>query len=203
MGFVVSGIHPILVLVSDAAANLIETYSQAPRRFRKQSAYIRRRYPEHHRLGPESQSTTLTAHIQPVPAIIGLVGSILLVFVFPSSTWWSEPASLKKVAVAYGAVRCQIRCCQYYEDKLTESQPIVLLVLFAILKVFSRRGWVKITPDLVQLQFAIEILKSSKAERSSRPPRRVPWRRLGSFGREKSDRSEVDGERFPGNGVAG
>ena len=51
------------------------------------------------------------------------------------------------------------------------------MIVFALLKIFSKNGYVKLTSDLEQLQSTIETLKSAKEERARRPPRRTLWRR--------------------------
>lgn len=49
------------------------------------------------------KSYTFLGFAQPYVAWLGLIGCIL-VFGFASATWWSSPADLTKVAVAYAAV---------------------------------------------------------------------------------------------------
>ena len=41
---------------------------------------------------------------QPFPALVGLIGSLLIVFVFTTATWWDTHVNFRKVAIAYGAV---------------------------------------------------------------------------------------------------
>ena len=116
MGFDLSRIHSVLVMVRTLWLLISINSILIIDRFRKHKAYIRRRYPEHDRLGPASQSTTLSAHIQPVPAIIGLIGSLLIVFVFTTATWWSERPSVRKVAIAYGAVCNKLDALSCWEE---------------------------------------------------------------------------------------
>lgn len=74
-------------------------------RFRIHEQYIKERYPRFHRLGPETKTGTLLEALQPVPAFVGLVGSLLIVFVFTTATWWDTSADFRKVAPAFGSVR--------------------------------------------------------------------------------------------------
>lgn len=169
-------IHQILVLV--CCLLQLTRIKLTPARFRHHHEYIREIYEEHDRLGPRSQAHTVTAHIQPVPAFIGLVGSLLIVFVFTSATWWKQKANFRKVAVAYGA-------------------PVILLLIFLTLKAISRRGYVKLdATDSTQLIDAIEILKTPKGERDEREPRR--YRRWFLKSRKRSTSgSQADGEAIP------
>ena len=61
-------------------------------------------YPEHNRWRETSQASTFLGGLQPVIAWFGLIGCLVIVFVFTTATWWSTPVNFSKVAVAYGAV---------------------------------------------------------------------------------------------------
>ena len=49
-----------------------------------------------------------------------------------------------------------------------KRQPVVLTVLFVLLKIRTRRGYVKLDNDVAVLQKAIERLKQPKRERQPR-----------------------------------
>ena len=72
--------------------------------FRQHKSHIKQTYPEHDRLGPDSQAKTLVAPLQPLQAFVGLIGSICIVFVFTTAIWWNEPAKPREVASVFGAV---------------------------------------------------------------------------------------------------
>ena len=52
---------------------------------------------------PGYKPWTLLMTGQPAVAYLGLIGCFL-VFGFASATWWDNPATISKVAVAYGSV---------------------------------------------------------------------------------------------------
>src|SRR5438045_2056164 len=60
-------------------------------------------YESWRRKSADYKSYTFLGFAQPYIAYLGLLGCIL-VFGFASATWWSTPADLTKVAVAYAAV---------------------------------------------------------------------------------------------------
>ena len=107
MGFTLSRFYSISPVVCGPLICNKSNFISNMSRFSKHKAYIKRRYPEHDRLSVTSQSTTLLAQIQPLPAYIGMIGSLLIVLVFTTATWWSTQPTFKKVAVAYGAVSCR------------------------------------------------------------------------------------------------
>ena len=72
--------------------------------FRQHKDHIRATYPEHDRLGLQSQARTLLAPLQPLQAFIGVVGCTVIVFVLTTAVWWSKPASFPKIASVFGAV---------------------------------------------------------------------------------------------------
>ena len=74
-------------------------------RLRKHRDSIAQVYPEHNRWRGTSQASTILGGLQPVIAWLGLIGCLVIVFVFTTATWWSTPIDFSKVAVAYGAVR--------------------------------------------------------------------------------------------------
>ena len=56
---------------------------------------------------------------------------------------------------------------------LNHKKPIILFLIYIVLKIFSKRKWVALSSrDLVSLELAIEQLKIGKAERAERGPRR-------------------------------
>ena len=73
-------------------------------RFWQHEEYIKSKYKKFHRQGPDTETATLLESIQPVPAIIGLVGSLVITLIFTTSLWWNTPVNFTKVATAYGAV---------------------------------------------------------------------------------------------------
>ena len=73
-------------------------------RLRKHKDSIASAYPEHNRWRKTSQASTFLGGLQPVIAWLGLIGCLVIVFVFTTATWWSTPVNFSKVAVAYGAV---------------------------------------------------------------------------------------------------
>ena len=73
-------------------------------RLRKHKDSIAQYYPEHNRWRGTSQASTILGGLQPVIAWLGLIGCLVIVFVFTTATWWSTPVDFSKVAVAYGAV---------------------------------------------------------------------------------------------------
>ena len=73
-------------------------------RLRKHKDSIAQVYPEHNRWRNTSQASTILGGLQPAIAWLGLIGCLIIVFVFTTATWWSTPVDFSKVAVAYGAV---------------------------------------------------------------------------------------------------
>ena len=74
-------------------------------RLRKHRDSIAESYPEHNRWRSTSQASTILGGLQPVIAWIGMIGCLVIVFVFTTATWWSGGVKFSKVAIAYGAVR--------------------------------------------------------------------------------------------------
>ena len=74
-------------------------------RLRKHRDSIAQVYPEHNRWRDTSQASTILGGLQPVIAWLGMIGCLVIVFIFTTATWWSTPADFSKVAIAYGAVR--------------------------------------------------------------------------------------------------
>ncbi|MCJ1396757.1 hypothetical protein MMC18_009649, partial [Xylographa bjoerkii] len=94
---------------------------------------------------PNYRPFTLFAFAQPVPAYIGLLGSVLVVLVFTSSTWWDGPVTFGKVAIAYAA-------------------PMVLLSMWVAAKIIGRRPWVKLDEDITKLSRVLNDLQWLKPE---------------------------------------
>ena len=93
---------------------------------------------------PWHRSRPFLASLQPVPAWIGLIGCLLVVFVFSTANWWNgKHITFTKVATAYAGVSVlvsDISCL----GLLTLSQPILLLFIFCALKLRNRRLWVRL-----------------------------------------------------------
>ncbi len=91
----VSDSFPIYIRIKLISINL---------RLRKHRAKIAEIYPEYNRWGETSQASTFLAGLQPAIAWFGLIGCLVIVFVFTTATWWNKQASFTKVAIAYGSV---------------------------------------------------------------------------------------------------
>ncbi|KAL9103250.1 MAG: hypothetical protein Q9163_001701 [Psora crenata] len=100
-------------------------------------------------MGAKTKTATLLEQLQPVPAIIGLVGSLIIAIVFTTSTWWSTKPDFRKVATALGA-------------------PIVMTVMLIISKIITRRRPVRLSNKRADLQRAIEELRTPKEEQKKR-----------------------------------
>ncbi|KAL9044577.1 MAG: hypothetical protein Q9214_002298 [Letrouitia sp. 1 TL-2023] len=119
------------------------------RRFRRHKEYIADKYQSFHRLGKATKTMTFLESLQPLPAVVGFVGSLVILFVFTTATWWDTSATFRKVAIASGA-------------------QIVMAVLFVISKAFSQKRPVKLSRRRADLQRAIEALRAPKMERKQR-----------------------------------
>ena len=77
---------------------------------------------------------------------------------------------------------CRLWCCKYLKllpscslfSLAKQRQPVILTTLFVVLKVCTRRGYVKLDNDVVALQRAIEYLKQAKREQQTRKVSRRP-----------------------------
>ena len=87
---------------------LLGFYVLSPPRLKLCDDELERRYPEYRRESNSYKPRTFFMAIQPVPAVLGLVGCLLF-FGFTSATWWDTPATFPKVAVAFAAVRLPYR----------------------------------------------------------------------------------------------
>lgn len=110
---------------------------------------------------------TLFFRLQPIPAYVGLCGS-LMVIVVTSATWWRGPFTAAKLMASYGAaspLRIQSR-----HRILTHPQPIILIGVFLIIKLVKffngarQRRWVKLDPDLGEFQKTIRRLRWYKRD---------------------------------------
>lgn len=111
---------------------------------------IARSYPEFNRNdNADYQPITLFRRIQPAPAYLGLIGCIL-VLAFTSATWWNSPATFSKVAIAYAA-------------------PIILLPIWLLLKLITRRSWVKTGSNIQPLAERLNKLGWLKRDQPRRP----------------------------------
>ncbi|KAF1846862.1 uncharacterized protein K460DRAFT_362993 [Cucurbitaria berberidis CBS 394.84] len=95
---------------------------------------------------------TLLAFAQPLPAIISIVGC-LIVFAFCSATWWDKEVTFSKVAIGYAA-------------------PLILLVLFIIFKIINRRLWIRTSDDFSSLSQTLDRLKWYKLDEVDMSPQR-------------------------------
>src|ERR1700730_953650 len=60
-------------------------------------------------LYPWHKSRSLLASLQPIPAWLGLIGCLLIVFVFSTADWWNAVLSFKKVATTFAGVSLRAR----------------------------------------------------------------------------------------------
>ena len=121
-------------------------------------------FAKYRRSDPNYTVWTLFSFIQPVPAYIGLIGSLLTVFVFTSVPWWNGTFSGQKFAIAYVG-------------------PIVIMLMWLFLKVirwyFSHgdgvplRWWVPLDNNAGRLQRCIVDLTWRELEPG--PRRRDVW----------------------------
>jgi hypothetical protein len=123
-------------------------------------------------------------------AWIGLVGCLLVVFVFSSSLWWNGVVSFTKVASVYASVRYLQPVIELLASiALTDTffvQPIIFLVLWIVRKITVRRhehqpAWfVRLDDDFAKLTATFERLEYTKpTPRDHRSHRRDFWiRRL-------------------------
>jgi amino acid transporter len=65
---------------------------------------LKAQHSHYRRQSPQYKSYTFLSWAQPYIAWLGLIGCVL-VFSFTSAMWWSSPANLTKVAIAYAVVR--------------------------------------------------------------------------------------------------
>ena len=103
---------------------------------------------------------------------------------------------------------CGLWCCKYLEllplslpsGLADKRQPVILATFFIALKIWTRRGYVKLDNDVVVLQRAIEYLKQPKRERESRGGQRdsdvevTTWGANISDGNGQSPRSIQEGQ---------
>jgi hypothetical protein len=91
--------------------------------------------------------------VQPGIAWIGLIGSLLVVFVFTTATWWNQSFTGQKFALAYTA-------------------PLTVLLLWIVRKLWTktmhnsdhRRGWVNISEEPGPLRRTLRHLDCSIAD---------------------------------------
>ena len=115
---------------------------------------------------------TLFGFAQPVPAYVGLLGSVLVVFGFTSATWWIGEVTFSKIAVAYAAVSPMSFLPDLLRDPALADvlQPIVLLVMWLIAKIVNRRWWVQIDNDFNKLSRRLRNLQWLKPEQRKNSP---------------------------------
>lgn len=104
MGVIVYCIHPIRALVGFPPLNHLNK-SLRETRLEKCDYGLKDEHDHYRRISARYESFTFLSWAQPYVAWCGLLGCFL-VFAFTSATWWSQPASFPKVAVAYAAVCC-------------------------------------------------------------------------------------------------
>jgi hypothetical protein len=93
---------------------------------------------------------------QPIPAYIGLIGCVIIVFVFTSAAWWDTPVDFTIVATVYGAVSSLFS--MRLSLNIDIAQPIILFVLWIAFKLYNRRWWVKLDRDFAQLATRLDSL---------------------------------------------
>jgi hypothetical protein len=65
-------------------------------------------YAKYNRWENTSESSTALADFQPLIAYVGLIGCVLVVFVFSSALWWNGVVTFAKIASAYASVSYEI-----------------------------------------------------------------------------------------------
>ncbi|KAL8796006.1 MAG: hypothetical protein Q9195_001582 [Heterodermia aff. obscurata] len=129
--------------------------------------------PEFNRWASTWQASTFLAGLQPVPAWIGLITCLVIVFPFTTATWWSTEPTFAKVAVAFGS-------------------PIVSLAFFLIRKLITRESYVKQDEDPAVLFATLNNLGYRKPERR---PASESRRGLFRFRNRNSERAYPDTSR--------
>ena len=99
-----SSVHQLRPLVWPSCLTVALRISNPTNRLRKCKHDLTGDYAIYQRHDKKYRPFTLFAFAQPVPAYIGLLGSLLVVLVFTSSTWWIGQVTFSKIAVAYAAV---------------------------------------------------------------------------------------------------
>lgn len=123
-------------------------------------------YAQFHRGRRGYRPFTLLAWAQPIPAIIGIAGCIV-VFAFCSATWWESPVTFAKVAIGYAAVSLPFLCHSpafLCDQWLTTAQPVVLLPIFLTFKLFTRQGWIRTGKDFTPLARTLDRLRWYKTD---------------------------------------
>ncbi len=88
---------------------------------------------------------TVLASMRTIPAWCGLVGCFLIVFVFSSARFWNGQVTFTNFATAYAGVSLTILACSRSSTSANISrQPILLFGIYAILKIWKRRLWVRL-----------------------------------------------------------
>ncbi|CAO2655112.1 Nn.00g101760.m01.CDS01 [Neocucurbitaria sp. VM-36] len=95
---------------------------------------------------------TVLAFAQPFPAIISIVGC-LIILAFCSATWWDKEVTFSKVAIGYAA-------------------PIILFILFIVFKLINRRFWIRTSDDFSDLSQTLDRLKWYKQDEMHMSPQR-------------------------------
>ena len=99
-----SSIYQLRPLVRPSCLTAAFQISNLATRLRKCRHDLTGEFAVYERHDKKYRPFTLFAFAQPIPAYIGLLGSLLVVFVFTSSTWWIGQVTFSKIAVAYAAV---------------------------------------------------------------------------------------------------
>ncbi|KAH3979022.1 hypothetical protein HBI38_092300 [Parastagonospora nodorum] len=102
------------------------------------------RFAQFKRNTSEYKPFTVLAFAQPLPAIISIVGC-LVVLGFCSATWWSSPVTFAKVAIGYTA-------------------PFFVAILFILFKIVNRRLWVRTGTNWADFSQALQTLKWYKSD---------------------------------------
>ena len=140
-------------------------------------------FAKYRRSDPNYTVWTLFSFIQPVPAYIGLIGSLLTVCVFTSVPWWNGTFSGQKFAIAYAG-------------------PIMIVLLWLFLKVIRwyflhgdgvpLRWWVPLDNNAVRLQRCIADLTWQELEPGPRRRDSWPQQLRATFRRRKKPANDPD-----------
>ncbi len=174
LGFALFSLHTLSCLVSQSWSSHISCFWRiiCNQRIKKHREEVARVYPEYDRWSDSSQASTFLAGLQPLPAWVGLVGCLGTIFVCTTATWWSTHATAQKVAVAYGAVGLKLPTFVYtgffWPQSSKLEKPIILAILFVVLKLITRRLPVRLDDDSNRLLSTLEHLRYLKPERRSR-----------------------------------
>jgi amino acid transporter len=136
------------------------------------SEHLTGRYARYNRKDPNYKPVTLLSWAQPVPAYVGLIGCVVIVFGFTSAVWWDTPVTFAKVATAYGAVSSLP--LMELELSIDIAQPIVLFVLWIAFKVCNGCRFVSLERDFTSLASHLNSLTWRRREEDVPDPEGNP-----------------------------